>query len=212
MILLITEEVYDATPRRAWPRSTSSNIVTADRYLRPDFPGAVTRALRTTARFLRRRRAAVNRLIRAVIDTHALPAQPAHNRERARGAGESMAVVQGQCLRAWAHPTALALAEADASRSRGRKGWLSGSGNHAADRSSWKGCSRPGASVGSARHGFDRSWHDPLHLCSNTRGGPLLDLDQIDTAESPRLQDRRNFPNALAASSGCSRRRWKSGC
>src|SRR4030081_1556173 len=64
-------------------------------------------------RFLRGWRAAVNRLIHAAIDTHALRHNLKPIRERARGA-RVMAVVKANAYGHGPLPTALALAEADA--------------------------------------------------------------------------------------------------
>src|SRR5207237_2339066 len=65
------------------------------------------------AGFVRGRRAAVTRLIRAVIDAGALRHNLSKIRERARGA-RVMAVVKANAYGHGLVPTALALAEADA--------------------------------------------------------------------------------------------------
>src|SRR4029077_20021436 len=84
-----------------------------DRHLHPDFPGSVHALCQLCARFIRRWSVALSRLIRAVIDTHALRHNLRTIRERARGA-RVMAVVKANAYGHGLIPTALALADADA--------------------------------------------------------------------------------------------------
>jgi alanine racemase len=106
----------------------------------------------------------VNRLIRAVIDTHALRHNLTAIRERARGA-RVMAVVKANAYGHGLIPTALALAEADAfAVARLEEGLALRAAGITQPIILLEGVFAPEHLLEAARHGFDLVVHDPLQI------------------------------------------------
>jgi len=106
----------------------------------------------------------VNRLIRAVIDTHALRHNLRVIRERARGA-RVMAVVKANAYGHGLIPTALALAEADAfAVARLEEGLALRAAGITQPIVLLEGVFAPEHLLEAARHGFDLVVHDPLQI------------------------------------------------
>jgi alanine racemase len=106
----------------------------------------------------------VNRLIRAVIDTHALRHNLRTIRERARGA-RVMAVVKANAYGHGLIPTALALAEADAfAVARLEEGLALRAAGITQPIVLLEGVFAPEHLLEAARHGFDLVVHDPLQI------------------------------------------------
>jgi alanine racemase len=106
----------------------------------------------------------VNRLIRAVIDTHALRHNLRVIRDRARGA-RVMAVVKANAYGHGLIPTALALAEADAfAVARLEEGLALRAAGITQPIVLLEGVFAPEHLLEAARHGFDLVVHDPLQI------------------------------------------------
>ena len=106
----------------------------------------------------------MNRLIRAVIDTHALRHNLGTIRERARGA-RVMAVVKANAYGHGLVPTALALAEADAfAVARLEEGLALRAEGITQPIVLLEGVFAPEHLLEAARHGFDLVVHDPLQI------------------------------------------------
>lgn len=106
----------------------------------------------------------MNRLIRAVIDTHALRHNMKVIRERARGA-RVMAVVKANAYGHGLIPTALALAEADAfAVARLEEGMALRAAGITQPIVLLEGVFAPEHLLEAARHGFDLVVHDPLQI------------------------------------------------
>jgi len=106
----------------------------------------------------------VNRLIRAVIDTHALRHNLRTIRERARGA-RVMAVVKANAYGHGLVPAALALAEADAfAVARLEEGLALRAAGITQPIVLLEGVFAPEQLLEAARHGFDLVVHDPLQI------------------------------------------------
>jgi len=106
----------------------------------------------------------VNRLIRAVIDTHALRHNLRTIRERARGA-RVMAVVKANAYGHGIVPTSLALAEADAfAVARLEEGLALRAAGITQPIVLLEGVFAPEHLLEAARHGFDLVVHDPLQI------------------------------------------------
>ncbi|HEV7441533.1 MAG TPA: alanine racemase, partial [Steroidobacteraceae bacterium] len=106
----------------------------------------------------------MNRLIRAVIDTHALRHNLRTIRERARGA-RVMAVVKANAYGHGLIPTALALAEADAfAVARLEEGLTLRAAGITQPIVLLEGVFAPEHLLEAARHGFDLVVHDPLQI------------------------------------------------
>jgi len=143
----------------------------------------------------------VNRLIRAVIDTHALRHNLRTIRERARGA-RVMAVVKANAYGHGLIPTALALAEADAfAVARLEEGLALRAAGITQPIVLLEGVFAPEHLLEAARHGFDLVVHDPLQielLEEYSGAARFLIWIKIDTGMN-RLGFRpEEFPNALA--------------
>jgi alanine racemase len=142
----------------------------------------------------------VNRLIRAVIDTHALRHNMKMIRERARGA-RVMAVVKANAYGHGLIPTALALAEADAfAVARLEEGLALRAAGITRPIVLLEGVFAPEHLLEAARHGFDLVVHDPLQielLEEFTGASRFLLWIKIDTGMN-RLGFRpEDFPAAL---------------
>jgi alanine racemase len=106
----------------------------------------------------------VNRLIRSVIDTHALRHNLRTIRERARGA-RVMAVVKANAYGHGLVPTSLALAEADAfAVARLEEGLALRAAGITQPIVLLEGVFAPEHLLEAARHGFDLVVHDPLQI------------------------------------------------
>ena len=106
----------------------------------------------------------MNRLIRAVIDTHALRHNLRTIRERARGA-RVMAVVKANAYGHGIVPTSLALAEADAfAVARLEEGLALRAAGITQPIVLLEGVFAPEHLLEAARHGFDLVVHDPLQI------------------------------------------------
>jgi alanine racemase len=143
----------------------------------------------------------VNRLIRAVIDTHALRHNLRTIRERARGA-RVMAVVKANAYGHGLIPTALALAEADAfAVARLEEGLALRAAGITQPIVLLEGVFAAEQLLEVARHGFDLVVHDPLQielLEEYSGAARFLIWIKIDTGMN-RLGFRpEEFPNALA--------------
>jgi alanine racemase len=142
----------------------------------------------------------VNRLIRAVIDTHALRHNLRTIRERARGA-RVMAVVKANAYGHGLIPTALALAEADAfAVARLEEGLALRAAGITQPIVLLEGVFAPEHLLEAARHGFDLVVHDPLQielLEEFTGASRFMLWIKIDTGMN-RLGFRpEDFPAAL---------------
>jgi alanine racemase len=142
----------------------------------------------------------VNRLIRAVIDTHALRHNLRTIRERARGA-RVMAVVKANAYGHGLIPTALALAEADAfAVARLEEGLALRAAGITQPIILLEGVFAPEHLLEAARHGFDLVVHDPLQielLEEFTGASRFMLWIKIDTGMN-RLGFRpEDFPAAL---------------
>jgi len=142
----------------------------------------------------------VNRLIRAVIDTHALRHNLRTIRERARGA-RVMAVVKANAYGHGIVPTSLALAEADAfAVARLEEGLALRAAGITQPIVLLEGVFAPEHLLEAARHGFDLVVHDPLQieLLEEYKGtSRFLLWIKIDTGMN-RLGFRpEDFPAAL---------------
>jgi alanine racemase len=142
----------------------------------------------------------VNRLIRAVIDTHSLRHNLRTIRERARGA-RVMAVVKANAYGHGLIPTALALADADAfAVARLEEGLALRAAGITQPIVLLEGVFAPEHLLEAARHGFDLVVHDPLQielLEEFTGSSRFILWIKIDTGMN-RLGFRpEDFPAAL---------------
>jgi alanine racemase len=142
----------------------------------------------------------VNRLIRAVIDTHSLRHNLRMIRERARGA-RVMAVVKANAYGHGLIPTALALADADAfAVARLEEGLALRAAGITQPIVLLEGVFAPEHLLEAARHGFDLVVHDPLQielLEEFTGASRFILWIKIDTGMN-RLGFRpEDFPAAL---------------